>query len=57
MDGQLDVIGGDDPAPSLFNLEENFSFHAAEFHVQLVSLQDFGICEDSLFLIAMEGRS
>ena len=57
MDGQLDVVRGDDEAPSLFDLKKNFCFHGTEWHIQLVGLQDFGVCEDSLFFVAMKSWS
>ena len=48
--GQFDVIWGKDETPCLFDLREQFCLQSAERKVQLMTIQEFGVCEDSLLL-------
>ena len=53
---EFDVIWRQNEAPCLFDPEKNFCFQSAERKIQLMAIQEFGVCEDGL-LFAAGGKS
>ena len=52
--GQFDVIWGKNEAPCLFDLKEKFCFQSAERKIQLMTIQEFGVREDSLLFTTLQ---